>query len=145
TPYDPNEQDLNNTFASPSWSHWLGTDPLGRDLLSRVIAGGRVSLGVALSVVAIALAVAIPLGLVSGDIGRWVDNVLMRVVDAGLSVPPLVLALALAAALRPSAGTTIVALSIVYTPTVTRLVRGESLAVRSETFIEASELAGTST
>jgi len=144
-PYDPNQQDIPNRLATPSWSHWLGTDDLGRDFLSRIIYGARVSLVVSLSVIAIAMAIALLVGLFSGYTGGAVDNVIMRVADGGLSFPPLVLALAVAGILGPGTENVILALSIVFVFGLTRLVRGTALAIREEPFIEASRAAGSRT
>jgi len=144
-PYDPNEQDIPNRLATPSWSHWLGTDDLGRDFLSRIIYGARVSLVVSLSVIAIAMAIALLVGLFSGYTGGAVDNVIMRVADGGLSFPPLVLALAVAGILGPGTENVILALSIVFVFGLTRLVRGTALAIREEPFVEASRAAGSRT
>ncbi|MFM8303223.1 MAG: dipeptide/oligopeptide/nickel ABC transporter permease/ATP-binding protein, partial [Actinomycetota bacterium] len=144
-PYDPDAQDIPNRLATPSWSHWLGTDDLGRDFLSRIIFGARVSLTVAVSVIVIAMAVALVIGLFSGYTGGAVDNVLMRIADGGLSFPPLVLALAVAGILGPGVGNVILALSIVFVFGMTRLVRGTALAIREEPFIEASRAAGSRT
>ncbi|GMU78852.1 MAG: ABC transporter ATP-binding protein [Acidimicrobiia bacterium] len=142
---DPNEQDIPNRFAKPSWDHLFGTDDLGRDLFSRILHGARVSLTVSLAVVAIAMAVALVVGLVSGYAGGFVDNLLMRVADAGLSFPPLVLAITVVGVLGPSTENVIVALAIVFVFGLTRLVRGMALAVREEPFVEASRAAGSRT
>jgi peptide/nickel transport system permease protein len=144
-PYDPNELDIPNRFASPSWDHLLGTDDLGRDLLSRIIYGARVSMVVSLSVIAIAMAVALVFGLISGYVGGAVDSILMRIADGGLSFPPLVLALTVAGILGPGIGNVILALSIVFVFGLTRLVRGTALALREEAFIEASRASGSRT
>ena len=144
-PYPPNQQDIPNRLATPSWSHWLGTDDLGRDFLSRIIYGARVSLLVGVSVIAIAMAIALVVGLFSGYTGGTVDNVLMRITDGGLSFPPIVLALAVAAILGPGTRNVILALSIVFVFGLTRLVRGTALAIREEPFVEASRAAGSRT
>jgi peptide/nickel transport system permease protein len=144
-PYDPDEQDIPNRLATPSWEHWLGTDDLGRDFLSRIIYGARVSLVVGIAVVAIAMAIALVVGLFSGYRGGAIDNVLMRVADGGLSIPPIVLALAVAGILGPGVRNMIIALTIVFVFGLTRLVRGTALAVREESFVEASRAAGSRT
>ena len=95
-PYDPNEQDIPNKFATPSWSHLAGTDNLGRDIFSRLIYGAWISLQVAICVIVIAMVVSLLIGLFSGYIGGRTDNAIMRVVDGGLAFPPLVLAIAVA-------------------------------------------------
>jgi peptide/nickel transport system permease protein len=142
-PHDPNAQQLLHPFAGPSGAHWLGTDDLGRDLFSRVVFGARVSLRVSLEAVALGLVVALPFGLASGYIGGLLDNILMRVADAGLSFPPLVLALAVAGVLGRSTNDTALAIGTVFVPGYIRLIRGQAIAVREETFIEASRAAGT--
>jgi ABC-type dipeptide/oligopeptide/nickel transport system permease subunit len=143
--HDPISQNLLNTFARPSWSHPLGTDDLGRDVLSRLVYGARVSLQVSFEVVGIALAFAIPIGIYSGFRGGQVDNVLMRFMDAGLSFPPLVLALAIAGVLGPGLNNAVLAISAVFVPSFVRLIRGQTLAIREEPFIEASRSLGTPT
>jgi ABC-type dipeptide/oligopeptide/nickel transport system permease subunit len=95
-PYNPDEQDIPNKYATPSWSHLAGTDNLGRDIFSRLIYGAWTSLQVAIAVIVIAMAVSLVIGLFSGYIGGKTDNALMRVVDGGLAFPPLVLAIAVA-------------------------------------------------
>ena len=144
-PYDPNEQDIPNKFATPSWEHWVGTDNLGRDLLSRLIYGAWISLQVALFVVAIAMVVSLVVGLFSGYVGGRTDNALMRIVDGGLAFPPLVLAIAVAGILGRSTRNIILSLAVVFVFGLTRLVRGTTLAVREEPFVEASRAAGSRT
>jgi peptide/nickel transport system permease protein len=141
-PYNPNQIDLFNRNATPSWSHWLGTDDLGRDILSRIIAGASIAVRVSVQSVVVAMLVAIPIGLFSAYIGGSFDNVVMRFVDAGLSFPTLVLALAVAGALGPSVGNAAIAISITMIPAFTRLVRGSALAVKHETYVDASRAIG---
>ena len=143
--HNPTSQNLLNTFARPSWGHLLGTDDLGRDVYSRLVYGARVSLQVSFEVVGISLALAIPIGIYSGYRGGQVDNVLMRFMDAGLSFPPLVLALAIAGVLGPGINNAILAISAVFVPSFVRLIRGQTLAIREEPFIEASRSLGTPT
>ena len=145
-PHDPNGQAVRNAFQRPGFNtHLLGTDDLGRDVLSRLIAGARVSLRVAFQVVAVAAAVALPIGLLAGYFGGRVDYLLMRLMDAVMSFPPLILALAIAGILGPSLNKVMIAMSIVFVPTLARLLRAQTLAVRAETFVEASIGIGTST
>jgi peptide/nickel transport system permease protein len=144
-PHGIRTQSLSHKFASPSGHFLLGADDLGRDLLSRMIFGARSSLEASVVVVAGALIIAIPVGLVAGYRGGWIDGIVMRFVDAGMSVPPLVLALAIAGVLGPGLNNLMIALIVVFTPGLTRLVRGQALAVARESFIEASKAAGTST
>lgn len=135
------QSDLGSTGPSPK--HVLGTDNLGRDTLSRLMYGGRASLGVSVSVVIMAVLIAVPLGLIAGYFRSAVDYVLMRLVEIGLSMPPLVLALTVAAILGAGTRNTALALTIVFVPSLVRLVRGQALDVSSETFIEASKAIGT--
>ena len=142
-PHSPIAQDLLHASSGPSAGHLLGTDDLGRDILSRLIYGSRISMRVSLEVVGLALCFAIPIGLVAGYFGGQIDNVLMRVMDALLSFPPLVLALVVAGVLGAGINNAALALAVVFIPTFARLIRGRALAVSSETFIEASKTVGT--
>jgi peptide/nickel transport system permease protein len=140
-PYNPDT--ITSTLsAGPSSAHWLGTDDLGRDILSRLLFGARVSLQVSVQVVALALAVALPLGLIAGYRGKWADSVIMRVMDAMFVFPPLTLALAVAALLGASISTISVAIGIVFIPGFVRIIRAQVLAVREETYIEAARSVG---
>ena len=143
--YDPEELFVGENFEGPSRSHWLGTDNVGRDNASRIIYGSRVTIRVCLQVVGVALVFAIPIGLISGYAGKGIDNLLMRLMDAILSVPALILAMAFAAASGLSFDWALFGISIAFVPTLARLVRAETLGVREETFIEASHAAGTPT
>jgi peptide/nickel transport system permease protein len=144
-PYNPNAIDILHRNATPSWSHWLGTDDLGRDILSRIIAGAAIAVRVSLQSVLVALVVAVPIGLFSAYIGGTVDAVIMRFVDAALSFPALVLALAIAGVLGPSVGHAAIAISVTMLPGFIRLVRGSALQVKHETFVEASRSVGVPT
>lgn len=141
-PFDPYQQDLDAINQGPSGSHLLGTDDLGRDVLSRLMHGARVSLASSVLAVGAALVVSVPIGLVSGYVGGRLDSVLMRIVDGVQSIPPLVMALTVAGLLGPSLRNIVIALAIVFTPTFVRLVRGQVLAVKEETFVEASRSVG---
>ncbi len=141
--YSPTAQDLLHRFVGASAHHWLGTDDLGRDVFSRLVYGTRVSMRVSFEVVGLALVVAIPIGLLAGYRGGQTDNVLMRVMDGGLSFPPLVLALAVVAVLGPGINNAALALAVVFVPSFARLVRGQTLAVKEEPFVEASRSLGT--
>jgi peptide/nickel transport system permease protein len=141
-PHDPLRQDLGNALASPSARHLLGTDNVGRDVLSRVIWGSRISLVAGFASVAMAAAAGGALGLVAGYARGRVDSLLMRLMDAVLSFPPLVLALALGAVLGAGLGGVLIALGVVYTPTFARLMRGQVLAVRGREFVEAARALG---
>ena len=144
-PYDPDAVDFANRFAAPSAAHWLGTDDLGRDLFSRLCFGARVSLRASFQVVLTALSLAIPIGLVAGYAGGRTDDLLMRAMDAVMSFPPLILAIAVAGVLGPGLTNLMIAISILFVPGFARVIRAQTLAVRQETFIEASIAAGTRT
>jgi ABC-type dipeptide/oligopeptide/nickel transport system permease subunit len=126
----------------PSLLHWLGTDQLGRDLLYRVMLGGRTSLAIAGAAVLISLILGLPLGMVSGFYRGRIDNVLMRLVDTLLSFPVLLLALTISAMLGPSVPNAIIAIGIAFTPFLARIVRGEALRVTQMPYIEAARAAG---
>ncbi len=141
-PYDPLYQDYNSVLVPPSHAHLLGTDDIGRDVLSRIIYGARISLSVGLVAVAIALIVGVPFGLVAAYYGGWVDDVLMRVTDAVISIPALVLALSITVALRPGLTNVMAAIGIVYTPAFARLARGEALSIREQEYVNAARVIG---
>jgi peptide/nickel transport system permease protein len=128
--------------TGPSAAHWLGTDDIGRDILSRLIFGARISLEAAGVIVLLALVVSLPIGLVSGYFGGRTDNLLMRVVDAMFAFPPLLLAITVAALLGKSLHNEIVAIAVTFIPGFARVIRGQVLTVREETFIEASRSIG---
>ena len=137
-PYSPTAQDLLHVNASPSASHWLGTDDLGRDILSRLIWGARTSLRATGEIVGIAAAIAIPLGLIAGFFRGAIDSVTMRLMDAMFSFPPLIFALTVAALLGASINDTALAIGIVFVPGFVRLIRSQVIAVREESYIEAA-------
>ena len=141
-PYDPNEQDYLALTDPPSAAHLLGTDDLGRDVLSRLIYGSRVSLEVGLIAVGIAVGVGVSLGLSAGYTGGGVDDVTMRVVDAVQAFPNLILALAITAALGPSIGNAMLAIGFVAIPGIARLTRGQALSVREREFVAAARVCG---
>jgi peptide/nickel transport system permease protein len=139
----PNFQDLQDRFSGPSTEHWLGTDNLGRDTFTRLVYGARTSLFVSLSVALIVVLIAVPIGLVSGYRRGWVDELVMRLTDAVLSIPPTVMALAIAGTLGPGTRNLIIALVVVFIPGLTRLVRAQTMAVREEGYVDASRAIGT--
>jgi peptide/nickel transport system permease protein len=141
-PHQPNAQDLLHPNAGISGQHWLGTDDLGRDVLSRILHGAGVSMQVTFEVVTIALAVALVIGLVAGYRGGWVDYVLMRLMDAGLAFPPLVLALAVVAVLGSGVDNAAIALALVFIPGFARFIRAQTLAIKEEAFVDASRSIG---
>ncbi len=141
-PYDPIKQDLKNRLQPPSWEHPFGTDQLGRDIFSRVVWGSRISLFIALIVVAISFTVGTTIGIVSGYFGGKVDEVLMRITDMFMAFPRLVLALAVAAALGPGLFNTMLAIAFVSWVYYARLARASALQIREEVYIEAARAIG---
>ncbi len=141
-PYDPLKTNFLLIRKAPSALHWLGTDDLGRDILSRMIFGARASLLAGCISVAIALGIGVPIGLVSGYFGGWIDAILSRVVEALLSCPFLVLAIALGAFLGPSLGNAMIAIGLSAMPIFARLTRGQVLSVKAEDYIEGARAIG---
>ncbi|MDA9410840.1 MULTISPECIES: ABC transporter permease [unclassified Bradyrhizobium] len=141
-PYDPIATSWSLVRKPPTTAHWFGTDELGRDILSRVIYGARASLLAGLISVAIALGIGVPLGLVSGYRGGFVDALISRITDAMLACPFLILAIALAAFLGPSLGNAMIAIGISATPVFIRLTRGQVLSVKAEDYVEAARALG---
>jgi peptide/nickel transport system permease protein len=142
SPYDPLATSWLAVRKPPSALHWFGTDEIGRDVLARVIWGARASLLAGLVSVSLALAAGVPIGLVSGYLGGAVDGVLMRLIDAMLAIPFLILAIALAAFLGPSLANAMVAIGVSQTPIFARLTRGQVLSVKHEEYIEAARAVG---
>ena len=126
----------------PSWSHWFGTDEIGRDVFSRLLHGARISLIVGFGATGIAMAVGVPLGLVSGFFGRRVDAVIMRVVDGMLAFPPIILAMATVAVLGPDLRNTIIAIGVVQVPRFARQVRAMTTSLREREFVLAARVMG---
>jgi peptide/nickel transport system permease protein len=143
-PYDPLDIDPAQRLRPPSARHWLGTDDLGRDVFSRVLYGGRISIRIAAIVVAISVSIGVASGALAGYVGGQWDQLTMRVTDIFLAFPSLVLAMALSAALGPSVENAAIALGLVWWPSYARLMRGQVLAVKNEPFIEASQAGGAS-
>ncbi len=141
-PYDPNAPEIFNQLQGPSSAHLMGTDDLGRDILSRVMSGARISLGVAAIVLSIAVTLGCLVGGISGFVGGIYDDILMRVTDLFLAFPFLILAIAISASLGPSLRNTVIALSVVYWPWYARLVRGQVLLVRNREYVEAARSVG---
>jgi len=142
SPYDPLKQDLAGLLAPPGPQHLLGTDNTGRDVLSRVIWGTRISLIAGLVSVALAVVVGCAIGLAAGYWGGRIDGALMRLIDTVLSFPALVLALALGAVLGAGLGGVLIALGVVYTPTFARLMRGQVLTIRTREYVQAARVLG---
>jgi peptide/nickel transport system permease protein len=146
-PAGPNEQDITARLRPPalaggSWSRPLGTDELGRDVLSRLLHGGRVSLTVGLLAVAVSCPLGVVIGLASGFFGGGVDRVLMRLTDIQLAIPTILLAMALVTVLGPGVLNLILTLSVTGWTLYARLIRGETLALRGRDFVEATRAAG---
>jgi peptide/nickel transport system permease protein len=143
-PQDPNAINLAERLQAPSAAHWFGTDEVGRDLFSRVIIGSQQSVAAGLAVVLLAGVSGSLLGCLSGVLGGRSDAVIMRLMDIMLSIPSLVLTMALAAALGPSLFNAMLAIAIVRIPFYVRLARGQTLVVKQHTFVEASRTFGAS-
>jgi peptide/nickel transport system permease protein len=142
-PYGVNKTNVPDALKPPSGHHFFGTDELGRDIFSRVLAASQSSLQIALASVAFAFVVGVTIGIVSGYRGGWLDTVLMRVVDVMFAFPVLLLALAIVAVLSPGTATTILAIGIVYTPIFARIARASTLGVRNEPYVAVSRTLGT--
>jgi peptide/nickel transport system permease protein len=140
-PYSPTTVDARQVFRGPSFGHPLGTDRFGRDVLSRIIFGVRVSLGIAGASIAIALAAGGVLGLLAG-LGRGLDQLLGRLMDVFFAFPPILLAVGIAAVLGAGPGTAVVAIAVVYAPLFFRVVRASVLAESAQTYVEAAEALG---
>jgi peptide/nickel transport system permease protein len=141
-PRDPARQDLEQDLLTYSRSHPLGTDKLGRDVLSRTIYGGRVSLSVGIATVTLSLAIGLAIGSLSGYAGGWVDQLLMRLVDILLAFPGILLAIAFTAVLGPGLHHVVIALCLIGWTGYARLVRGEILALREREFVQAAQALG---
>lgn len=143
-PYGINEIDIQNRLQPPSAQHWFGTDELGRDILSRVIASASVSVRVSVIAVSIALVAGVVLGLLAGFFGGWLDTVIMRGQDVLFAFPEMLLAMAIVAILGPGVTTATIAIGIVYIPVFARVTRASALSVRTETYVRASKSLGAS-
>lgn len=144
SPYGPAQVSFTELLAPPSAAHLFGTDNLGRDVLSRILFGGRVSLSAGVLSVTVALVIGTLMGLVAGYFGGWLDEVLMRIVDALLALPFLVLAITLAAVLGPSLRNAMLAISVATIPAFARIARGEVLAARELDYVQAGRAIGAS-
>jgi len=143
-PFDPSAPDYNNVLAGPSLAHLFGTDSYGRDILSRVIWGGRISLSVGFISVIVGGVVGVALGLVSGFFGGWVDSLIMRGADVLFAFPGLLLALAVVAVLGPGISNVIWATAVFGVPAFARLVRGDTLALKHAVYVQAARSIGVS-
>ncbi len=143
-PHNPARSSLRAILKPPSTTYWLGTDDLGRDVLSRLIFASRLSLVASVQAVAIALIIGLPLGLISGYVGGWVDTIIMRCNDALMSFPALILAVVIVGLLGPSLTNAMTAIGLVYAPRIMRVVRGSTLSVREEVYMMAARATGCS-
>lgn len=143
-PYDPAHQDLEHMLEGPSAAHWLGTDDLGRDVLSRLIHGGANSLYAALLAVAVALLIGIPLGLIAGFVGGWTDVAISRLIDTFLSFPAIILAVAVTGAMGIGLTNAMFSVGLVFAPQIARLIRARTLVVRQELYVDAARCFGAS-
>jgi peptide/nickel transport system permease protein len=144
-PHDPLEVEVYNRLASPTWQHWLGTDQLGRDVLSRVLYGGRVALKVALIAISVSMAIGLLLGMMAGFGPRWLDRVLVVCFDTLRSFPTIMFALAIVAMTGPSLNTVIAVIIITSIPVYARIVRTQTQALREQDYILAERALGAST
>lgn len=141
-PYSYSEQNLNNTYAFPNAQHWFGTDNFGRDVFSRIVYGSRVSLRIGLISVGIALIVGGSLGVIAGFQGGWIDTIIMRIVDIMLSIPSLLLAIAIVSAFGGGLTNVMIAVGISSIPQYARLTRASVLSLKEQLFVEASRALG---
>lgn len=144
TPYDYAGIDLRNAMQYPSWEHIMGTDQYGRDLFTRVLYGGRVSLLVALLSTAISIVVGSVIGSTAGYFGGWYDTVVMRIMDVFMAIPGLLMAITVAAALGTGMINTAIAISISNIPSLSRIMRSSVLLLREQEYVEAAEAFGSS-
>ena len=141
-PFDPTQQSWTSIRQPPSLQHWFGTDELGRDLFSRVVFGTRASLLAGVVSISIALGLGVPVGLLAGYGGKWMDALIGRITDAMLACPFLILAIALAAFLGPSLQNAMIAIGLTAAPIFVRLTRGQVMAVKVEDYVEAARAVG---
>ncbi|HXE15854.1 MAG TPA: ABC transporter permease [Stellaceae bacterium] len=144
-PYPPNAQNVADLLSPPSGAHWLGTDDLGRDVLSRLIYGAPNSLYASFLAVFVAVLLGLPIGLLIGFIGGWFDEIVSRFIDALLSFPPIVLAIAVTGALGIGLTNAMLAVGFVFAPFLARIVRAQTLVVKSALYVDASRGFGAST
>ena len=142
SPYDPDEQNLSQLLVSPSSQHLLGTDNLGRDIMSRLIWGSRISLMVGIVAVSIAAVLGMTFGIIAGYYGGWIGAVIMRLMDTLLSIPPLLLMLAIAAALGSGLFNVLIAIGVGMFPTYCRLMNSQIITLRHSEFVVAAETIG---
>lgn len=143
TPFDPIAVDTKNTDGPPSWTHPFGTDTIGRDILSRIMQGGRLTVLVGVVAIAIAAGAGLPLGMLAGYYGKWTDRIISRFMDVMLAFPGILLALGVVAVLGSSVLNVTIAVGISLIPGFVRLVRGSYLASREQAYVEAARVIGT--
>src|SRR5262249_6346920 len=141
-PHDPNRIRMSVRLRGPSAENWLGTDELGRDVATRIIYGARVSLMVGIISIGIATAIGLPLGLLAGYHGGWLDSAISRGVDALLAFPSLILALAIMSVLGPNLQNAMLAIGVIYAPAFVRLTRAGVLSVKVNEYVTAARVAG---
>jgi peptide/nickel transport system permease protein len=144
TPYSPTVPNYSSMLSSPSRAHLFGTDFIGDDIFSRILAGARLSIGTAAAVLGIAVVVGLTLGAISGFAGGWVDEIIMRMTDMFLAFPALILALAIANTLGAGLGSAVIALAVGFWPWYTRLLRGQVLSLKQREYVEAARALGVS-
>jgi peptide/nickel transport system permease protein len=142
SPHDPYTQDITHNLALPTATHWLGTDSLGRDLLSRLIYGGNLALISCVEVVVVALLIGVPLGLLAGYFGGWVDAVIARLADVLLAIPAIIVLMAIVAVVGNNLTLAMITLGIIISASYIRMVRGSTIAIRKELFIDAAQVSG---
>ncbi len=143
SPYIPSAQNLNDTLQPISAAHWLGTDDLGRDILSRMIHGAPMTLYASLLAVSVAIVLGVPIGLLAGYLGGWFDEVVGRLIDTLLSFPAIVLAIAVTGALGIGLTNAMISVGIVFAPQLARIVRARTLVVKHELYVDAARCFGT--
>jgi peptide/nickel transport system permease protein len=141
-PHDPYEQNMTKTFLFPDGRYWFGTDQLGRDIFSRIMAGTRVSLSVGVIAVAVSMTLGVVFGSLAGYLGGKVDSFIMRIMDIMLSIPSILLAIAFMAALGQGIDKAVIAISLVSIPEYARIVRGEILSVKENDYVQAAKVIG---
>ena len=143
-PFEPGQINFKDKLLAPGWAHLMGTDDLGRDIFSRVIYGARTSLVIGITVLTISIGIGVPIGLCAGYFGGKVDSVLMRITDVFLAFPPLLLPIAITAALGPSLVNAMIALAISWFPWYARIMRSSVIAIRNNLYISAAKTMGIS-
>ncbi|CDN55206.1 Dipeptide transport system permease protein DppC [Neorhizobium galegae bv. officinalis bv. officinalis str. HAMBI 1141] len=138
SPYTPTKLDILHKLDAPTLAHWLGTDAFGRDVMTRIMYGGRATLAIGVGVVAIAFVIGVFFGMLAGFVGGWPDSIIMRIVDAILAFPALVLAIALAAAFGPSLQNAMLAVAITLAPQFARVARSQALSISVKPYVEAA-------